>query len=32
MLPNSIAISAFNRKNDWKHWWWIPEEYIKEIL
>ena len=32
MLPNSIAVSALNKKNDWKHWWWIPEEYIKEIL
>lgn len=32
MNPNSIAISAQNRKNDWKHWWWIPERYIKEVL
>ena len=32
MSPNSIAIAARNRKNDWKHWWWIPDRYIKEIL
>lgn len=32
MSPNSIAVSPLNRKNDWKYWSWIPEEYIKEIL
>lgn len=23
---------ALNRKNDWKHWWWVPENYIKEVI
>ena len=32
MSPNSIAVAAMNRKNDWKHWWWVPENYIKEVI
>lgn len=32
MSPKSIAVSAMNKKNDWRHWWWIPEKYIKEVL
>ena len=32
MAPNSIAVAAMNRKNDWKHWWWVPENYIKEVI
>lgn len=32
MSPNSIAVAALNKKADWKYWWWVPENYIKEIL
>ena len=32
MSPNYIAIAAKNQQKDWKHWWWIPERWIKEII
>jgi hypothetical protein len=32
MNDRCIAVSAVNKQKDWKYWWWIPQNYIKEII
>jgi len=32
MYPRNIAVCSNNRKNDWKYWYWIPENYINQII